>query len=139
MVRRDLGGHAHTVGLGPADELDAAGRRQVQQVDRRAGEAGQLDVAMDHQLLGDRRPAGHAELAAALPFVHHRPVGQGADLAVLGEHDVEPERVLHRPAHQQRVLHAVAVVGEQAHAGVGELAERRQLLAAAPDRDAPAG
>ena len=54
-----------------------------------------------------------------------------ADLAVLGEHDAEPERVLQRPAHQQRVLHAVAVVGEEAHAGGGELGERRQLLARA--------
>ena len=64
------------------------------------------------------------------------PVRQAADLAVLGEDDVETERVLHRPAHQQRVLHAVAVVGEEAHPGVGELGERRQLLARPADRDA---
>ena len=39
--------------------------------------------------------------------------------------------VLQRAAHQLRVLHAVAVVGEQVHAGRGQLAERRQLLAVA--------
>ena len=44
--------------------------------------------------------------------------------------------VLECAAHQLRVLHAVAVVGEQAHAGRGQLAERRQRLAGAADRDA---
>ena len=103
---------------------------------RAAGEPGQLDVAVDHQLLGHRRPAGQAELAAAAALVHHRPVGQPGDLAVLGQHHVEAERVLHRPAHQQRVLHAVAVVGEDAHAGVDQLGERRQRLARPAHRDA---
>ena len=37
--------------------------------------------------------------------------------------------VLERAAHQLRVLHAVAVVGEQAHAGGGQLAERGERLA----------
>ena len=134
VVRGDLGRDADPVGLGPANELDAAGRREVQEVDRRAGEPRQLDVAVDHQLLGERRPAGQAELAAALPFVHHGTGGEGADLAMLGEDDVEAEGVLHRPAHQQRVLHAGAVVGEQVDAGVGELAERGELLAGAADR-----
>ena len=64
------------------------------------------------------------------------PRGEAADLAVLGEDHVEPERVLHRPAHQQRVLHAVAVVGEDPHAGGDELGVRRQLLARPADRDA---
>ena len=76
MVRRGLGRDRHAVGLGRTDELDAAGRRQVQEVDARAGEPGQLDVAVDHQLLGDRRPAGQAELAAAAALVHHRPLGE---------------------------------------------------------------
>ena len=62
------------------------------------------------------------------------PAVSAADLAVLGEHDVEPERVLHRPAHQQRVLHAVAVVGEQVDPGRDELGERRQLLPRPTDR-----
>ncbi len=124
---------AHAVGLGPADELHAPRGRQVEDVDAGPGEPGQLDVAMDHQLLGDRRPAGQAELAAAVPLVHHRALRERGDLAVLGEDDVEAERVLHRPAHQQRVLHAVAVVGEDPHARGDQLAERRQLLAGAAD------
>ena len=105
----------------------------------RPGEAAQLDVAVDHQLLGERRPAGEAELAAAVPLVHHRSAREPGHLAVLGEHHVQAERVLHRPAHQQRVLHAVAVVGEDPHAGGDELAERRQLLPARPTVMQPAG
>ena len=34
VVRRGLGGDPHAVGLGCTNQLDAAGRRQVQQVDR---------------------------------------------------------------------------------------------------------
>ncbi len=91
---------------------------------------------MDHQLLGDARPAREAEPAAALALVHDRALGEAGDLAVLGERDAETERVLERPTHQQRVLHAVAVVGEQRDTGGRQLGERRQLLAEATDRDA---
>ena len=69
-------------------------------------------------------------------LVHHRPGRQAGDLAVLGEHHVEAERVLHRPAHQQRVLHAVAVVGEDPHAGVDQLGVRGERLARPAHRDA---
>ena len=135
VVRCGLGGDRQAVGLGRPDQLDTLGRRQVQEVHPDAGEPHQLDVAVDHQLLGDRRPAGQAEPAAARPFVHHRALGEPFDLAVLGERDPEPVGVLEGPAHQQRVLHAVAVVGEDPHAGVGELGERGQLLTAAADGD----
>ena len=99
----------------------------------------QLDVAMDHQLLGDRRPAGQAEVAAARALVHHRTLGQRGDLAVLRQRDVEGARVLERVPHQLRILHAVAVVGEQVDSGSSELAERRQRLALAVDGDASGG
>jgi hypothetical protein len=58
VVWGDLRRDRQTVALRRANELDAAGRREVQQVDAGTGEPGQLDVAVDHQLLGDRRPAG---------------------------------------------------------------------------------
>ena len=91
---------------------------------------------MDHQLLGECWPARKAELAAALPLVHHGTSGEGTDLAMLGEDDVEAAGVLHRPAHQQGVLHTGSVVGEQVDAGLCELAERGELLAGAADGDA---
>ncbi len=41
--------------------------------------------------------------------------------------------------HQLRILYAIAVVGEQVHAGGGELAERRQRDTFAIDGDATSG
>ena len=105
----------------------------------RAGETRQLDVAMDHQLLGDARPAREAEPAAARALVHDCALGEPGDLAVLGERDAETQRVLEGATHQQRVLHAIAVVGEQRDTGGRQLGERRQLLAEATDRDAARG
>ena len=73
-------------------------------------------------------------MAAARALVHHRALGERGDLAVLGQGDVEGAGVLERMAHQLRILHAVAVVGEQVHAGGGQLAERRQCRAFAIHR-----
>ncbi len=56
-------------------------------------------------------------------------------LAVLGEHDAEPGGVLEGTAHQPAVLHAPAVVGEQAHAELGQLGHRDEALAPPSDRD----
>jgi hypothetical protein len=108
----------------------------MQEVDPRAGEPTQLDVAVHHQLLGERWPTRQTETAAAGTLVHHRAGRECADLAVLGERDVECSRVLQRSTHQLRVLHAVAVVGEQAHAGGGEFAEWHQGGAGAAHGDA---
>jgi hypothetical protein len=108
----------------------------VQEVHRHTGEADELDVAEHHQLLGQRRPTGQAEMAAARALVHHRTLGERRRLAVLGERDAEGPGVLQRPTHERRILHAVAVVGEQLHAGRSEFAEGRQPLALATDGDA---
>ena len=131
VVRRRLGGDRQAVGFGPAHELDAAGRREVQQVDPGPGEAHQLDVA--HGPSAPRPRDGQPGRPRRLqhsPSCITAPRVSGSSLAVLGERDVEPRGVLQRTAHQLRVLHAVAVVGEHPHAGAGQLAERGQLLAA---------
>ena len=57
VVRRDLGGHVDPAGLGPADDLDRAGRRQVADVQPRADVLGEQHVARDDRLLRDRGPA----------------------------------------------------------------------------------
>ncbi len=67
--------------------------------------------------------------------MHHGPLGQPGDLAVLGERDVEPAGVLEGPAHEERVLHAVAVVGEDPHADRGQFGERRELGPVPADGD----
>ena len=86
VVRRGLGGDRQPVGLGGADQLDAAAPSTGAAGGSRAPVSRrQLDVAVDHQLLGDRRPAGQAEVAAARALVHHRALGEAGDLAVLGQ------------------------------------------------------
>jgi hypothetical protein len=72
-------------------------------------------------------------------LVHHGTLREPGDLAVLRQHHAQIERVLEGSAHEQRVLHARAVVGEQVHAGGGQLRERRELLAQPADRDRSRG
>ena len=62
-----------------------------------------------------------------MALVHHGTLGEPFDLAVLGEHDAEIGGVLDRPPHQERILHTVAVVGEDVHAGIGQFGKRREL------------
>ena len=80
---------------------------------------GQQAVPGDDRLLGDRRPAGQPEPRGHLALVHLRALGQPRLLRVLGDHPVERLDVLQRPAHQQRVGDAVAVVGEHPDPGGG--------------------
>ena len=114
---------------------EGAGGGQVLEVHPGAGQPGEGQVALDHQLLRLRRLAGQPEAAGPLPLVHGPALGDGLVLAVLGEDHVEVRRVLHRPAHQAGVLHAPAVVGEEPDAQRGHLPDRRQLLALPPDGD----
>ena len=139
VVRCRLGGHREAIGLGPADEFDAPCGRQVQEVRSGAREPYELDVTVHHELLRQRRPSRKAEPAAARPFVHHGTLGQAGDLAVLGERDAEPAGVLERPAHEERVLHAIAVVGEDAHADRGQFGEGGELGPVPADRDRGSG
>ncbi|CAB4953369.1 unannotated protein [freshwater metagenome] len=55
---------------------------------------------------------------------------------MLGERDAERAGVLERASHELRVLHAVAVIGKDAHTRCGELTERGEPLASAADGDA---
>jgi len=68
--------------------------------------------------------------------VHHGTLGERSHFAVLSEHDAQRLRVLQRSTHQLRVLYAVAVVGEQVHAGRRQLAVGGELLAGTADGDA---
>ena len=58
---------------------------------------------------------------------------------MLRQRDAESAPVLHGPAHEQFVLHAVAVVGEDPHSRGGEFGERGECLSATSDGDATAG
>jgi hypothetical protein len=105
------------------------------EVDGRAREPGQRDVAHDHELFRLGRHTGDAEPARPLPFVHVPTGRERLVLAVLRERHADPGCVLERSAHQPVVLHTTAVVGEQAHAQRGHLGHWRELLTLAADSD----
>ena len=91
---------------------------------------GEQHVARDDRLLGDRRPAGQSQFARERALVHLGALGEAGLLGVLGDDAVERLHVLERPAHEQRIGDAEAVVAEHAHvrtrsghrAQLGELA-----------------
>ncbi|GMA92506.1 hypothetical protein GCM10025869_30350 [Homoserinibacter gongjuensis] len=76
-------------------------------------------VARDDRLLGDRGPARQSELRAERALVHLGVLGQAGVLRVLGDDAVEGRDVLEGAPHEQRVMHALAVVAEDAHRGTG--------------------
>ena len=113
------------------------GRRHVADVQPRPGLAGQRAVAGDDRLLRRRRPPGQPELRRDDALVRLRARGEPVVLGVLGDHRVERRGVLQRPAHDDGVVHAPAVVGEHPHpgAGGGHRAELGHPLAREPDGD----
>ena len=131
MVRGDLGGDPPSLGLGPADDLDRPGRRDVADVQGRADVRGQQAVPGDDRLLGHGRPARQPQPPGHRTLVHLGVLGEPGLLGVLRDHAVERLDVLQRAAHQQRVGHAAAVVGEHPDPGgrVGHRAELGQPLA----------
>ncbi len=103
----------------------------------RADVCGEQHVAGDDRLLGDRRPAAEPELAGDLALVHLGALGQPGLLGVLGDDAVEGLHVLQRAAHDDRVVHALAVVGEDpdVRRGLVHRAELGELLALQADGD----
>ena len=116
--------HRQPLRLGPAHQVDRTGGREVEEVDRRAGQPGERDVAGDHGLLGGGGHARDAEPARPAPLVHGAAGGQAGVLAVLGQGDAEALGVVEGAPHERAVLHAGTVVGEERHAQRGQLAER---------------
>ena len=108
----------------------------MEEVHRRTGEAHEREIARHHRLLGEGGLAGDPEPARPGAFVHRSPGRELLVLAMLGEHEPEVGRVLEGAAHEAGVLHTVTVVGEQMHAELGHLTDRRRAaLASAPDGD----
>ncbi len=138
MVRADLGGDGQALGLGGTDELGAASRGDVADVQRAARETTQVDVAGDLDLLAGGRPAGQAQARGGAALVHLAALGEGVDLAVAGDDLVELAHVVHDGAQHAGALDAVAVVGE--HAGalsdhVTDLGQGLALLATGAGAD----
>ena len=87
--------------------------------------------------LGDRGPAGEPEVGRDGSLVHLRAVGERGFLGVLRDDSAERLHVFQRPAHEQGIRHALAVVGEHAHPGLTarHRADFGQPLALEPHRD----
>ena len=134
-----LSGHRQPGLTGGPNHGDRAPGGQVLEVDRGAGEAAEGDVAHDHQLLGLGRHTGDAQAARPLPFVHGTPSGQRVHLAVLGQDHPQSGGVLHGPAHEPGILHAIAVIGEQAHAQRGHFGYGGQPVPLAAHSDGARG
>ena len=85
--------------------------------------------------------AGQAEPRAHLTLVHLGTFGEPWFFGVLGDDAVEGLDVLQSAPHRPRVVHAVAVVGEDAYLGgrVGHRAELGEALAGRPTVTAPIG
>ncbi len=134
MVWSDLGRNGDALRLGPADDLHAAGGRDVRDVDPRAGVPGEHHVPSHDGLLGDPWPAGQSEPAGQLTFVRARcAVGKPRILGMLRNDAVKSPDVFQRAPHQLCVVHARAVVGEHSDArpGPGHKTEFGQLMASA--------
>ena len=69
-------------------------RRDMLQVDVRAGVFGKDDVARDDEILGGVRPAAQSEARRHHAFVHHRALRHRVILAVVHHRQVEHLRVL---------------------------------------------
>ena len=111
--------------------------RHVQHVVAAAGELREREVARHDRRLRLRGPARDPEPGRPRTFVHVAAAHERGIFGVLREHRAgQRAEVLERAAHHARVGHAVAVVGEHAHAEVVELAHRRELLAPPALRDA---
>ena len=134
MVGRHLGRDPHAPSLPLADEPDRSGRREMSDVDVSARQLGQQDVTRHHHVLGRRRRAGDPELGGDDALVHGRALREVLVLGVADHRRAERQRVLHRPAIEIRIHDALAVVGERHAAGLGQLGELGQLLAAEPAR-----
>jgi hypothetical protein len=105
--------------LGGANELNRAARRDVQQMQPATRPARQGKVARRHELLRLGGDAPKSERDRALSFVHLSARGKGLLFAVLGIDRIEGNQVFHGPPREKGILDAAAVVGEQAHRGLG--------------------
>ena len=85
VVRRDLAGHAHAARLAVAHRAQRLARAHVRDVDARAGELGERDVALDHQRLGRAWDAAQPERRGAVALVRHAVALERRILAVIDD------------------------------------------------------
>src|SRR5713101_4587332 len=135
VVRRHLGRDAHAARLALANQADGAGRRDVGDVNVRARQLGQQDVARHHDVLGRPRLAQESQLGRDQSLVHRPAVRQVLVLGMADDGRAEGQGVFHRAAVDLGVHDALAVVGEGDAPRLGQLGHLGQLLALEAARD----
>src|SRR5262249_43353417 len=128
VVRAGLAADADAATASPADQVHAARRRDVQNVEPAAGQLGQFDVTVDHHFLGGRWPATPAEAETPDPPVHDAALAQVQVLGVAEHRLVEHPAVLQSPAHDLGADHRRTVVGERHGTAVDQAAHLGQFL-----------
>jgi hypothetical protein len=101
--------------------------RDVRDVQVRARQLGQHEVAGDHDLFRGGGLAGEPELGRDDALVHRGVAGQVAVFRMADDGRAEGQGVLHGAAVQLRVHHALAVVGKGDAAGLGLLGHLGEL------------
>ena len=135
MVRRDLAARLDACVAGAPEQLDRLAGREVHQVQRLAGVAGERELAGDAEALAERRPAAEPELGRDGAHVHVAAAGQARLLAMERQPAAGDRVVLERAPHHAGGRDRLAVVGEGGRAGLGELAHLGELRALVAHRD----
>ncbi len=99
-----------TTGLRFADHTDRSGRADMSEVEARARQLRQRQIACNHHIFRRRGNAGQPQLGGDQAFVHAAAFRQMQILAMIDHREIERQRILHRPAHHQTVHDRAAVV-----------------------------
>src|SRR5690242_15660859 len=95
MVRRDFTGHAEAALLGPADLLERRLCREMCNVEARAGELCELNVASDANGFGGGGHSGKTETSGGDAFAHNSTSGQRNIFRMLNDGEIERAAVVH--------------------------------------------
>src|SRR6187551_529992 len=99
VMRRDLCRHIDAALLGPPDDVDGLGARDMADVQPGAGELGDLYVPCDYASLGGRWPSRKSQLSGDFALMT---AGAGTGklrvLRVLGDDAIKGADVLQRPS-----------------------------------------
>ena len=129
VMRANFAADLHPARPRLAQEPHAPGRADVLAMNPMVAKFREQNVARDDRFLARRGPAGQTEQGAPVAFVHDAVADEIVVLAVIEHRQADHARVLDRATHQFVILHAVTVVGDRDHAGLGERTDRRQFFA----------
>ena len=128
VVGRDLRADGDPARLRGPDGSHGLPGREMHYMQRTLLICGEVAIAPDHHRLGDRRPAGEAELGRDRSVVHLPVARERRLLLVQRQQPASDGAVLERALHQPGGHDRVAVVGERGRSEARELGHLGQLL-----------